>query len=251
MPFTFAHPAIVLPLGSFIVRRYSMTGLIAGSVVPDFEYFFRMEVKSLYSHSLSGIFLFDLPVALLLTFIFHCLVRDSLINHLPRFLYCRVSYLIKLDWVAYASRHKSVLLWSIMLGIFSHLLWDSFTHKDAFFVSYLHYSSINVKLLDYSIPLYKLLQHLSTLLGGLIIFTYLWFMPKNNTISSHTALKYWLVVFSLSLAISVIRIALINPDISSGMIVVTSLSAFMISLILAPVVLKMKRARKQSSGLLD
>ncbi|TQS88246.1 DUF4184 family protein [Limnobaculum zhutongyuii] len=251
MPFTFVHPAIVLPLGSFFARRCSLTGLIAGSMVPDFEYFLRMEVKSLYSHSLSGIFLFDLPVALLLSFIFHGIVRNSLINNLPQFLYCRLSYLTRLDWPAYANKHKSVLLGSIMLGIFSHLLWDSFTHKDAFFVNYLHYSSVNIELLGYSVPVHKLLQHLSTLLGGLTILIYLWLMPKDNKTSTHISLNYWLVVLVLSFVISFIRITLIYPAISPGMVVVTSLSALMISLTLTPVVLKIKRARKYSSGLLD
>jgi hypothetical protein len=42
MPFTFAHPAIVLPLKHLPKRWYSLTGLIIGSMTPDFEYFIRM-----------------------------------------------------------------------------------------------------------------------------------------------------------------------------------------------------------------
>ena len=56
MPFTPAHPAIVLPL--IRSRYFSATGLIIGSLSPDFEYFFKMSVDSIYSHSKGGIILF-------------------------------------------------------------------------------------------------------------------------------------------------------------------------------------------------
>ena len=83
MPFTFSHPAIILPLTYLPRRWFSLTGLIIGSLTPDFEYFIRMTPYSLYSHTLSGLFWFDIPLGLLLCFIFHNLVRDSLCSNLP------------------------------------------------------------------------------------------------------------------------------------------------------------------------
>lgn len=59
MPFTFSHPAIVLPLTSLPKRCISVTGFVIGSLTPDFEYFIRMKVKSEYSHTISGLFWFD------------------------------------------------------------------------------------------------------------------------------------------------------------------------------------------------
>jgi hypothetical protein len=56
MPFTFAHPAVVLPGGYLPKQWLSLTGLVVGSRTPDFEYFFRWRVLSLYSHTLAGIF---------------------------------------------------------------------------------------------------------------------------------------------------------------------------------------------------
>jgi len=43
MPFTFSHPAIVLPLATLRRQWISATGLIIGSITPDFEYFIRMK----------------------------------------------------------------------------------------------------------------------------------------------------------------------------------------------------------------
>ena len=57
MPFTFSHPAIILPLKKLPKKYISMTGLIVGSIAPDFEYFLRM--KSKYSHTMSGILWYD------------------------------------------------------------------------------------------------------------------------------------------------------------------------------------------------
>lgn len=58
MPFTFSHPAIILPFKYLPNRWISMTGLIIGSLTPDFEYFIRMKIESYYSHTNAGLFLF-------------------------------------------------------------------------------------------------------------------------------------------------------------------------------------------------
>ena len=91
MPFTFSHPAIVLPLTYFPKKWFSLTGLVIGSLTPDFEYFLRMRIKSNYSHTIDGLFWFDLPLGLLLAFIFHDIVRNSLFDNLPTFFKSRFS----------------------------------------------------------------------------------------------------------------------------------------------------------------
>jgi len=89
MPFTFSHPAIVLPL-TFKRLKLSATALIIGSMVPDFEYFIRMTDHSRYSHTIAGLFWFDLPMGLLICFVYHGVVKDQLFNNLPPFLKQRV-----------------------------------------------------------------------------------------------------------------------------------------------------------------
>jgi hypothetical protein len=89
MPLTFAHPAIILPINWMGNRWTSLTGLVAGSVAPDFEYFFRMRVMSVYSHTWLGILYFNLPVGVLLCFTYHNAVRHGLIKNLPKCLYRR------------------------------------------------------------------------------------------------------------------------------------------------------------------
>jgi hypothetical protein len=46
MPFTFLHPAIVLPLTYLPRQWFSLTGLVIGSLTSDFEYVLRVNDKS-------------------------------------------------------------------------------------------------------------------------------------------------------------------------------------------------------------
>src|SRR3982751_1614052 len=105
MPFTFSHPAIVIPLQKLVGRWVSLTGLVVGSVVPDFEYFIRMRSEKGFSHSIPGVFLFDLPLGLLLCFLFHNVVRNSLFSHLPYFLNSRLSNFKRFNWNIFFVKH--------------------------------------------------------------------------------------------------------------------------------------------------
>src|SRR5580765_7324040 len=104
MPFTFSHPALVLPLIKARLKL-SATGLIIGSMIPDFEYFIRMTDISKYSHTLTGIFWFDIPLALFVCFIYHLVVRNSLFDNLPSFLKERVSAYKGFDWSGYFQKN--------------------------------------------------------------------------------------------------------------------------------------------------
>ncbi len=66
MPFTLAHPAAVIPLKKSTYGRYfSLSALIAGSIVPDLGYLVPLADFTGFSHSLGGIIVFGLPVGLL------------------------------------------------------------------------------------------------------------------------------------------------------------------------------------------
>src|SRR5687768_5125244 len=118
-----------------------MTGLVIGSMAPDFEYFIRMRVKSIYSHSFIGLFWFDLPVTILFAFVFHNVVRNVLTSNLPTFLVSRLTIYNAFDWRAYFKRHYVIVIISALIGSFSHIAWDSFTHEDGFVVKRIAYLS--------------------------------------------------------------------------------------------------------------
>lgn len=116
MPFTFSQPAIALPLRYLPKRWVSVTSLIIGSMVPDFEYFIRMKVESIYSHTWSGLFWFDLPLGLVLMFVYQVLVKDRIILHLPMVLNRRFSRFRGVDKEGSFLQYFIVVALSILVG---------------------------------------------------------------------------------------------------------------------------------------
>lgn len=234
MPFTFSHPAIVLPLTYFPKKWFSLTGLVIGSLTPDFEYFLRMRIKSNYSHTLDGLFWFDLPLGLLLAFIFHDIVRNSLFDNLPTFFKSRFSAFRQFDWNGHFKKSWFVVIISILIGASSHILWDSFTHEHGYFVQTIPTLTNTVELFGRQIPILKILQHSSTIIGGLIIAFAVYKLPTNKTENENINLKYWTIFTGLTLTIIAIRL-LSGLDIKQyGNLIVTGISATLISLTLTP-----------------
>src|SRR5690242_5688377 len=120
MPFTPAHVALVLPAVRMNPRYLSATGLIIGSMAPDFEYFFRMSSDAKYGHTLPGLFLFDLPVTVLLAIVFHQVVKQKLISHLPVFLQTRLQPLRQLDFMTHLKTYFMAFAVSALVGAASH-----------------------------------------------------------------------------------------------------------------------------------
>lgn len=231
MPFTFSHPAVILPLTYLPKKWFSLTGLVIGSLMPDFEYFLRMRIKSNYSHTLDGLFWFDLPLGLLLTFIFHDIVRNSLFDNLPTFFKSRFSIFRQFDWNEHFKRNWFVVVISILIGAVSHILWDSFTHERGYFVQTIPTLTNTIDLCGRQIPILKILQHSSTIIGGLVIAFAIYKLPIDKTESENVNLKYWIIFAGLTLIIIATRL-LCGLDIRQyGNIIVTGISATLISLI--------------------
>jgi len=233
MPLTFAHPAIVLPLNKLTSRWFSLTGLIVGSVVPDFEYFIRMRVYSIYSHTWLGLLSFDLPLGLLLTFVYHDIVRDKLIQNMPLPLYQRLSIFKQFNWDGYCKQHWFKVVISILVGAASHLFWDSFTHINGYFVA--QYGMTKTTLVfGHQLPIYKVIQHASTLVGGVAIITALWRLAVMPASRIKTTYPYWLSVVAIAMIVLVLRIALGLHIKAYFDLLVTALSGLLIAVTIVP-----------------
>ncbi len=241
MPFTFSHPAIVLPL-TFLPRKwFSLTGLVIGSLTPDFEYFLRMRIKSNYSHSIDGLFWFDLPLGLLLAFIFHQIVRDSLIENTPRFLKARFATFKQLDWNGHFKRNWLIVTISILIGAASHILWDSFTHNHGYFVHIIPALTKTVDFFGREIPMFKVLQHSSTFIGGLVIALAIYKLPTKKIEKVNASMKYWAIVIGLTLIIIAVRLLSGLELKQYGNVIVTAISAGLISLVVASWLIRTKK----------
>jgi hypothetical protein len=242
MPFTFSHPAIVLPLKFLPSRWISLTGLVIGSITPDFEYFLRMKIRSDYSHTIDGIFWFDLPLGIVLAFLFHHIVRNNLFDNLPTFLKFRFSAFKQFNWNKHFKTNWLVVIISIIIGAGSHLFWDSFTHEHGYFVETIPTLRESINVLGKQIPTLKILQHSSSILGGLAIAFVIYSLPTNKTENDDVSWKYWSIFAGLTLIIFFLRIVNGLSFEQYGSIIVSAISAGLISLTITSWLVKGNRS---------
>lgn len=233
MPFTPGHPAIILPL----IRSpyFSATGLIIGSMSPDFEYFFRMSVLGTHGHTKLGLFYFDVPVTVGLSFLFHMVVKANLINNLPLFLQKRFQDTLDLDFVTYFGKNWGIFLVSAAAGAASHIFWDSFTHNHRFFVRLFSevYDNTYVPFRGANYPLFYVLQQVSTLVGLSAVALYILMVNTVRTTgTSRPRIGYWLMVLAIAIAIIRLRFFIQPSDYELGNVVVSGISGLMAGTVL-------------------
>lgn len=232
MPFTPSHAAIVLPF--FNIKRLSATALVVGSMAPDFEYFFKFNVESYVSHTWWGILYFNLPVVLLLSWVFHTHVKQNLINNLPPFLQKKFQDTLAFDFKAYIKTNWFWFFISGGIGAASHLFWDSFTHAHGFFARELpFYKGTFLPFNGVRYPLFYVLQHTSTMVG-LVVLTIHVFLKRSAFPFNPTqpTLRYWFILAVFVVVATTIRFAIYSADYNIGNLVVSSISGLCIGLII-------------------
>ena len=165
MPWTFAHPAAILPLRSLCPRWLSLPGLILGAMAPDLSYYVGMHGKwRAFCHTPEGIVTVCLPVCLLmLTLLLRFAGPLTVLLTEPH----RTLVREQLRPPPHAVwRSVAVAVLSILLGAATHLLWDSFTHQGRWGAELLpELEEPLLDAMDRQFHLSHLLQHLSTAVG--------------------------------------------------------------------------------------
>lgn len=223
MPFTLAHPAILLPLYNRR-NKLSVTGLVAGSMVPDFEFFFRLKVTENIGHHPEGILLFDLPMGLFLCFLFHNLLRNQFIQYLPVWYQSRMSDATEFQWNQYFITNKLNVCLSVLLGISSHLFLDGFTHYDGFMLQVLPFLNHKLNIGHYSIPVYGILQGLLSLVGLVMLHIHTAKLPvRSNKAYLHKDYKFFWGILFLSSGIIWLFRMLLMPNFQTFWDIIISL----------------------------
>lgn len=163
MPFTLSHAAAVLPF-----RRSGLivSAFVVGTFGPDFEYFLLLAPRSRYGHHWPGVLFFTLPACLLALWLFHAFIKKPTAALLPCAVERRLSPLLGEFRFGGVGRFVLIVL-SISAGIATHILWDSFTHKQTWATQYwpVLLKRIAMPAFGVALPLYQILQHASTILG--------------------------------------------------------------------------------------
>jgi hypothetical protein len=172
VPFTLSHGAAALP---FQRLRLVTSALLIGTFAPDFEYFLRLAALGRYGHTPVGALVFTLPVALMVLWLFHAFVKVPVAKLLPEGVQRRLTKYLG-EFRFGGVRRFFLIVLSTLVGIATHLLWDAFTHRSPWIDD--QWPVLNhpmrVPVLGW-IPYYRVLQHVSTLVGvGAICVWLLW-----------------------------------------------------------------------------
>lgn len=221
-----------------------MTGLVIGSLSPDFEYFVRMKIQSDYSHGIVGLFLFNLPISILIAFVFHNIVKKSLFENAPKVIKSRIVNFLDFNWNKYFSRKWFVVIISILLGAISHVFLDSFTHQDGFFVNTISFLKKEIFIFNKQIPVYKFVQHISSFVGIFTIFVVLLKLPNKENVSGKIDLKYWSLITIIFVGVVFLRLLFGLDYKLYGHLIVSCISASLIALILTPTLLRLSKKYK-------
>ncbi|HEY3785130.1 MAG TPA: DUF4184 family protein [Steroidobacteraceae bacterium] len=166
MPFTFAHPAAVLPLRRF---RFLLTvPLVIGSLVPDVPYYFPRRIAQLWNdtHTLDGSFFICLPLGMALL-VAVVLLREPLTVLLsPR---ARAASLRSIEEFARRPMHWPIALLSLLIGTWTHIGWDSFTHPDGWTTMRVAALGAPISIFGWGTTMSHLLQYVSSVVGLVVV----------------------------------------------------------------------------------
>ena len=129
MPFTLAHPAAVWPLKH--VRYLAVIPLVIGSLTPDLASYIPNSHELINSHSVRGTVILDLPLGYALLLLLVAL-RNIVVTPLwePHRSFINETF----------KQYVATPLWwlwalpSLLIGSWTHIVWDSFTHENHFMV---------------------------------------------------------------------------------------------------------------------
>jgi Domain of unknown function (DUF4184) len=166
MPFTLAHPAAVLPLRG--LRYLRSAPLILGAMIPDLPYYVPTDLGRRLipeTHTFAGSLSIDLVLgyaSLVAVFV----LRAPLTALLP----ARARWLCLNALAPFGrSREWAFAALAIIAGVWTHLLWDSFTHSEGWVVRRVEALSAPVTIGPYTTELCHVLQYVSSVLGLVVM----------------------------------------------------------------------------------
>ncbi len=166
MPFTLAHPAAILPLRR--LRFLHTLPLVIGSLVPDVPYYLPVPVNRMFSdtHTLYGSVAVDIPLGVALL-VLVLLLREPLTVLLSA--QARALCLRSIDRFLARPLHWPIALASILLGAWTHIAWDSFTHPMGWTTVRVAALSSPVSVFGWDTEASHLLQYVSSVFGLIVL----------------------------------------------------------------------------------
>jgi hypothetical protein len=175
MPFTLAHPAAILPLRR--VRLLRTVPLVIGAMTPDAPYFMPWPLPKHapeLTHSFLGTLTLDLPIGLAVLLLMW-LLRAPLAA--PLWSDAQSKCFSAMERFGKRSTNWMLAPLSILIGAWTHVLWDSFTHADGWMVSRISALSAPVTVFSYTGQLCHVLQYASSVFGLVVLAIWFALLP--------------------------------------------------------------------------
>jgi hypothetical protein len=141
------------------------------------------------------------------------------------------------DWVENFRKRWPIIFVSLIAGAASHLVWDGFTHPGGYFVEIFPILKERISGATANVPVYKLLQHSSTVAGiCAVVFSVAKLPIKNENRCTH--FPYWICVCVITMVTTGVRLLIGRSGLAYSHVFVTIISGFMLALIFTPVIFK-------------
>lgn len=213
MPFTVSHIAAVLP---FRKAHLVWSALVIGSVAPDFPYLVGNIEHRALGHQWPGVIEFTLPASIVALWLLHNVVKRPAIKLLPVSLQLRLRGRLG-NFKFGGPAHFAVILFSLALGIATHLAWDTLTHPWLWPGRQWRWLGHVVKLpITGPMPLFMLLQYASSLIGLVALAVWLWLWYRNTPPQENTAP---VAASRPEIALAMLALAIIAGTVRAGLTV--------------------------------
>jgi hypothetical protein len=208
-------------------------------MAPDFDYIYHTHAGIILSHSLPGVIYYCLPVTISVALLWHFIVKASLATALPVTMVRKYSDWLSNRWEFHSFSRIITIIVSSVVGVMTHLAWDSFTHINGFFVQNIVFLTRITCILNF--PVYKLLQYGCGLLGACMIF---YVIVRHSSkipqmIVRHHPQKFWITASFVFVVFCTARYGTMSYGSFGELLkytVVIFLSGFAVSITLAAIV---------------
>jgi hypothetical protein len=201
MPYTLSHALISLPVSVVARGKIPLAALFVGSMSPDFPYLLALTTVYAPGHSLMGVLIYCLFPSLCILYFWYSWIEVPVLA------------LIKLPQRAHnltISAHFLIII-GVLIGAYSHVLWDASSHFDGIFVINNNFWHIEYL----SLPLYKWNQYISGGVGLITLFVwYLYALVKNKESAYQGHLVAGFIVYLSCMTIFVVLANVIHHSLT-------------------------------------
>lgn len=151
MPFTISHAVIAPPLSKLSQNTLPIAALAIGSMTPDLYRLFTVQ-SSMLTHQWKGLIYPNLALGLVFCAVWYFLYRPVVYR------FFGVQHDLALNSLKRISIFFIGIIFALIVGIATHLIWDGLTHADFRTFVFKDVLATTVHLFGHPYPLHRLLQ---------------------------------------------------------------------------------------------